>query len=368
MTAFPQHAAPRPRSAPTGRGPVPVVLISGFLGAGKTTLLNHLLSQCDGRSVVALVNDFGAINLDAELVVHVDGDVLKLSNGCVCCNIRGDLIRASLRALKQVERPNLLIVETSGVSDAMAVANSFLLPELREVLAVSAILGLVDAAHFADLGGEMAALAHAQLSAADIVVINKIDLVGTDALAGIRTIIHRIVPDARIVETFHGGMPAELVFDETISPRRETPGKRRFGYGASHHSLASYHWECAQPLSLTKLRDAFDGLSSRVYRAKGIVHLDDVPEHRVLLQMVGRRSSITSMGGWGVETPSSRILLIGERPAFDAAEVCALLETSVAREHEEISPLKKLMTTTSAHHSTGSGAHAHPGDAPLHLR
>lgn len=347
MTAFLQRAAPRPRNAPTGRGPVPVVLISGFLGTGKTTLLNHLLSQCDGRRAVALVNDFGAINLDAELVVHVDGDVLKLSNGCVCCTIRGDLIDASLRALKHVERPDLLIVETSGVSDAMAVANTFLLPELREVLAVSAVLGLVDAANFADLGGEMAALAHAQLSAADIIVINKIDLVGSNALARIRTLIHRMVPDARIVETFHGGMPVGLVFDEAILPTPDTPGKRYFGRGALHHSLASCHWECAQPLSLTKLRDAFDDLSSRVYRAKGIVYLDDLPEHRVLLQMVGRRSGITSTRRWGDETPSTRILLIGERPAFDAAEVRASLETSVAGGHEEMSPLKALMTTTS---------------------
>lgn len=341
------HSAAAARQTLARLGPVPVVLISGFLGAGKTTLLNHLLSQCDGRRVVALVNDFGAINLDAELVVHVDGDVLKLSNGCVCCNIRGDLIDTSLRALKHFERPDLLIVETSGVSDAMAVANTFLLPELREVLAVSAILGLVDAAHFADLGGEMAALAHAQLSAADIIVINKIDLVGAGALARIRTIIRRIVPDARIVETFHGSIPAGLVFDEAISPMPETPGRRLLGRGASHHSLVSCHWECMRSLSLKKLRDVFDGLSSRVYRAKGIVYLDDLPEHRVLLQMVGRRSGITSLGGWEVETPSTRILLIGERPAFDAAEVCALLEMSVARGHEEMSPLKALMMTTS---------------------
>jgi G3E family GTPase len=123
---------------------VPVVVISGFLGAGKTTLLNHILSERGDIRAAALVNDFGAINIDAALVIGVQGNVLSLSNGCVCCNIRGDLIEACLDVLRRSERPDLLIVETSGVSDSLQVSNTFLLPELRDLLSVNAVLGVVD--------------------------------------------------------------------------------------------------------------------------------------------------------------------------------------------------------------------------------
>ncbi len=269
-----------PRDAPKGRKPIPVILIGGFLGAGKTTVLNRILKHRGGRKVVALVNDFGAVNLDAELVVHVDGDVIGLSNGCVCCAIRGDLIEASLRALQRVERPDLLIVETSGVSNATAVANAFLDPQLRRLLTISAILGVVDAAHFAELQGNAAHLAHAQLAAADIVIINKVDLVSIDSLAGTKAMIRQMAPDARVIEACRGEFPPELVFDAADVPVH--PLRADLGQGMEHQSFASCHFECEKPLSLAKLRESFDRLSNRVYRAKGIVYLDDAPQYRVL--------------------------------------------------------------------------------------
>jgi len=113
--------------------PVPVTILSGFLGAGKTTMVNHILHGDHGLKIAVLVNDFGAINIDAQLVVGVEGDAVNLSNGCICCTIRGDLLKETLKLLRREDPPEYLIVETSGVSDPVAVANTFLAPEVKSL-------------------------------------------------------------------------------------------------------------------------------------------------------------------------------------------------------------------------------------------
>ena len=101
-----------------------MTILSGFLGAGKTTLLNHILHGNHGLKIAALVNDFGAINIDAQLVVGVEGETVNLSNGCICCTIRGDLLKETLKLLRREDPPEYIIIETSGVSDPIAVAES----------------------------------------------------------------------------------------------------------------------------------------------------------------------------------------------------------------------------------------------------
>lgn len=329
-----------PPTGPLPPGPTPVVLIGGFLGAGKTSALNHLLRQSGGRRVAALVNDFGAINLDADLVVALEGEVLRLAGGCLCCRVRGRLVETALAALAAEPRPDLLVVETSGVADTAAVVETFLQPELRALFQVSAILGLVDAAQFAQLPDETLPLAEAQLAAADLVVLNKIDLVEPAGLAELKRRIAAIAPGAPLVEAFHGRMPPELVFGRDPAGRA---GRRKAGGPALHDHLASCHWQSAQALSLARLRAAFEALSRQVYRAKGIVRLDDLPGRRVLLQTVGRRQALSDLGPWGAEAPESRVLMIGQAPAFDEAEIVRRLEGCIVGEGEAASPLKALM-------------------------
>ncbi|MGB5424420.1 MAG: GTP-binding protein, partial [Desulfobacterales bacterium] len=155
--------------------PIPVTLIGGFLGAGKTSLLNHVLSENHGVRAAVLVNDFGAVNIDAKLVVGVEGETVSLANGCICCTIRDDLIGACLGLLKRPEAPEHLLIELSGVSDPVPVLNTFMETELGALFSLSSTLAVVDAEQFPRMEREMSDLVHVQIAAADMVVINKVD-------------------------------------------------------------------------------------------------------------------------------------------------------------------------------------------------
>ncbi len=157
---------------------IPITIITGFLGAGKTTLLNRLLRAEHGLRLAVLVNDFGSVNIDAQLIIGIEGETISLKNGCICCTIRDDLREAVLRLLAREDAPDAIVIETSGVSDPYAVAATFTLSaDLRERTQVDCIVALVDAEQVTDLSGELFGLAVDLVSAADLVVLNKLDLV-----------------------------------------------------------------------------------------------------------------------------------------------------------------------------------------------
>src|SRR5690606_17852760 len=166
--------------------PVPLTIIGGFLGAGKTTLLNYVLHAEHGRKVAVLVNDFGEINIDSELIVGIENEVdntISLSNGCICCSLRGDMLLSLIELLEQPEPPEYIILEASGVSDPAAIALSFLMPDVRRLIRVENIIMVVDAEQVQGLTrGENAELGIAQISVADVLVLNKADLVGNERL------------------------------------------------------------------------------------------------------------------------------------------------------------------------------------------
>ena len=212
--------------------PIPVTIISGFLGAGKTSLLNHILNADHGLRVAVLVNDFGEINIDAELISGVSGEsTINLSNGCICCSIRNDLLEAAVQLIQRPDPPEYIVVETSGVSDPMAVSLTFMARELRSRARVDSMLTVVDSEQIDRVDGKHRELAFDQIAMADIVVLNKIDLVNEEKREELADFVKNLVPQARILETTHGKVPLE--FGARRRDIRSPPLFREIGLGCS---------------------------------------------------------------------------------------------------------------------------------------
>lgn len=335
--------------------PIPVTILTGFLGAGKTTLLNHLLHADHGLRVAVIVNDFGAINIDAQLVVGVEGegegDTLELSNGCICCTLRTDLLRTAVDLLARPVPPEYIIVETSGVSDPASVASTFMMPELRSFMRVDSILTVVDAEQVRTLDNENYFLAMEQLGVADIVILNKIDLLDAKALAEVRNWIHDIVPRARILETTQAQVPTALVLgvgeydadrlaqrkalDVHVHPAGEDDGHDHDGDSHSHdHATVfeTWNWTSDQPVSYRALRRVMEHLPLAIYRAKGFLYMSDMPDQKAVLHVVGKRVSLSLDAPWGDdEVRRSQVVVIGAYGRLDPADLQLRFDGTLAQ-------------------------------------
>jgi G3E family GTPase len=190
---------------------VPVTILTGFLGAGKTTLVNRILAGSHGRRYAVVVNEFGAVGIDGALIVAADDTVVEMSNGCLCCAVRGDLAAALHDLLGRAQRFDGLIVETSGLADPGPIAQTFLAdPFLLAATRVDAIVTLVDAANVvARLADSVEAAT--QIALADVIVLNKCELATPPALADIETRIHILNPTAPITRATRGEVPLDRI-------------------------------------------------------------------------------------------------------------------------------------------------------------
>ncbi|WP_017653799.1 CobW family GTP-binding protein [Fortiea contorta] len=290
---------------------MPVTIITGFLGSGKTTLLNQILKNKQDLKVAVLVNEFGDINIDSQLLVSVDQDMVELSNGCICCTINDGLVDAVYRVLEREDRIDYLVIETTGIADPLPIILTFLGTELRDLTSIDSILTVVDAETFNQEHFQSEA-ALKQLTYADIIILNKTDLVTSEKLAELEDYIHEIKIGAKILHSNFGQVPLPLILDVGLTPINDYAHKSKHDHHGDHHYHDEHHhyhhhsdhlendgfvsvsFQSDRPFDVHKFESFInEHMPQNVFRAKGILWFSD-SELRHIFQLSGPRYNLVA--------------------------------------------------------------------------
>ena len=290
---------------------LPVTIITGFLGSGKTTLLNQILQNDHKQKVAVLVNEFGEINIDAQLLVSYDDDMVELSNGCICCTINEGLVEAVKRIIAREEKVERLIIETTGVADPLPIISTFVGSDFRYFTRLDSVITLIDAETFTPEHFD-SEVAYKQIAYGDILLLNKTDLASREQLTALETYIASIKKNPRIIHTQYAQVPLPLILDVGLTQTDSWPE-------AEHHHHHSHHLETDGFMSMSfhseKPFDVYqfqkflnERLPLEVFRAKGIVWLAG-SQLRHIFQLCGQRHELKSEP-WS-NSPANQLVFIG---------------------------------------------------------
>lgn len=331
---------------------VPVTVLTGFLGAGKTTLLNALLTQLTERKIAVIVNDFSAVSVDAKLVRHADERMIELSNGCICCTLREDLIEEVSR-LAQLPEIDAIVIESTGIGEPMPIAQAFHTEALLDIARLDTLVTVVDAAHFwenLDRSGEiedaegnpidapLGPLLMDQLEYTNLIVLSKTDLVNADEIDRLEAFVRQVNPDTEVVRAIRGDLPVSALietgmyryelgpesedWDETWSDTGAAPSSEADEYG---FSSVVYHR--SEPLDFARFEQLYESWPSGILRGKGFIVFADHPP--AIFSQVSATVELTFLEGPDLaeddEEWETELIFIGQQ--LDAKEINSVLDS-----------------------------------------
>lgn len=297
----------------------PVTVLTGFLGAGKTTLLNHILSAEHGRKYAVLVNEFGELGVDGDLVVDADEEVFETNNGCICCTVRGDLIRILGSLLRRRNKFDGIIVETTGLADPAPVAQTFFVDEtLREKARLDAVVTVVDAYNILQTLDESHEAVN-QIAFADVIVLNKIDLVDAARIEEIKARIRKINASVQIHPISRGDIAMSDILDRGgFDLKRALATMPDFLENNEHsheEGVTSMSFSVNEPLDEARFQAWIGAILQEqgpdILRSKGILNFEGQKD-RFAFQAVHMMADGDYIGPWKDDEPRvSRLVFIG---------------------------------------------------------